>query len=147
MSEFGSDVSTSEVSGDSGTTSDVSEVETGTEVNESEMDEDLSHELDDSYDSYMEEGEGKSFESDFDENEEVDETELEETDEPPDDLESDLDSKYDSYIEDAHSGFFIVICECGRFGGLLPFFDKLKTESTFCPADKRCFFCKEGYRG
>ena len=28
MSEFGSDVSTSEVSGDSGTTSDVSEVET-----------------------------------------------------------------------------------------------------------------------
>jgi len=100
MSEFGSDVSTSEVSGDSGTTSDVSEVETGTEVNESEMDEDLSHELDDSYDSYMEEGEGKSFESDFDENEEVDETELDETDEPPDDLESDLDSKYDSYIED-----------------------------------------------
>lgn len=95
MSEFGSDVSTSEVSGDSGTTSDVREVENGTEVNESEMDEDLSHELDDSYDSYMEEGEGKSFESDFSENEEVDET-----DEPPDDLESDLDSKYDSYIED-----------------------------------------------
>lgn len=100
MSEFGSDVSTSEVSGDSGTTSDVSEVETGIEVNESEMDEDLSHELDDSYDSYMEEGEGKSFESDFNENEEVDETELGEADEPPDDLESDLDSKYDSYIED-----------------------------------------------
>lgn len=99
MSEFGSDVSTSEVSGDGGTTSDVSEVEAGAEVNESEMDEDLSQELDDSYDSYMEEGEGKSFESDFDENEEVDETELEETDEPPDDLESDLDSKYDSYIE------------------------------------------------
>ena len=98
MSEFGSDVSNSEVSGDSGTTSDVSEVETGTEV--SEMDEDLSHELDDSYDSYMEEGEGKSFESDFNENEEVDETELEETDEPHDELESDLDSKYDSYIED-----------------------------------------------
>ena len=100
MSEFGSEVSSSEVSGDSGTTSDVSEVDTGSEVSESEMDEDLSHELDDSYDSYMEEGEGKSFESDFDENEEVEETELEETDEPPDDLESDLDSKYDSYIED-----------------------------------------------
>lgn len=100
MSEFGSDVSASEVSGDNGTTSDVSEVATGTEVNESEMDEDLSQELDDSYDSYMEEGEGKSFESDFDENEEIDETELEETDELPDNLESDLDSKYDSYIED-----------------------------------------------
>lgn len=100
MSEFGSEVSSSEVSGDSGTTSDVSEVDTGSEVSESEIDEDLSHELDDSYDSYMEEGEGKSFESDFDENEEVEETELEETDEPPDDLESDLDSKYDSYIED-----------------------------------------------
>ena len=100
MSEFGSEVSSSEVSGDSGTTSDVSEVDTGSEVSESEMDEDLSHELDDSYDSYMEEGEGKSFESDFDENEEVEETELEEADEPPDDLESDLDSKYDSYIED-----------------------------------------------
>lgn len=100
MSEFGSEVSSSEVSGDSGTTSDVSEVDTGSEVSESEMDEDLSHDLDDSYDSYMEEGEGKSFESDFDENEEVEETELEETDEPPDDLESDLDSKYDSYIED-----------------------------------------------
>lgn len=100
MSEFGSEVSSSEVSGDSVTTSDVSEVDTGSEVSESEMDEDLSHELDDSYDSYMEEGEGKSFESDFDENEEVEETELEETDEPPDDLESDLDSKYDSYIED-----------------------------------------------
>ena len=63
MSEFGSEVSSSEVSGDSGTTSDVSEVDTGSEVSESEMDEDLSHELDDSYDSYMEEGEGKSFES------------------------------------------------------------------------------------
>lgn len=100
MSEFGSEVSSSEVSGDSGTTSDVSEVDTGSEVSESEMDEDLSHELDDSYDSYMAEGEGKSFESDFDENEEVEETELEETDEPPDDFESDLDSKYDSYIED-----------------------------------------------
>ena len=100
MSEFCSEVSSSEVSGDSGTTSDVSEVDTGSEVSESEMDEDLSHELDDSYDSYMEEGEGKSFESDFDENEEVEETELEETDEPPDDLELDLDSKYDSYIED-----------------------------------------------
>lgn len=100
MSEFGSEVSSSEVSGDSGTTSDVSEVDTGSEVSESEMDEGLSHELDDSYDSYMEEGEGKSFESDFDENEEVEETELEETDEPLDDLESDLDSKYDSYIED-----------------------------------------------
>lgn len=95
MSEFGSEVSSSEVSGDGGTTSDVSEVETGTDVNESEMDEDLSHELDDSYDSYMEEGEGKSFES-----EEVEETELEEADEPPDDLEAELDSKYDSYIED-----------------------------------------------
>ena len=58
------------------------------------------HELDDSYDSYMEESEGKSFESDFDENEEVEETELEGTDESLDDLESDLDSKYDSYIED-----------------------------------------------
>lgn len=100
MSEFGSEVSSSEVSGDSGTTSDVSEVDTGSEVSESEMDEDLSHELDDSYDSYMEEGEGKSFESDFNENEEVDETELDETDEPPDDLESDLDNKYDSYIEE-----------------------------------------------
>lgn len=100
MSEFGSEVSSSEVSGDSGTTSDVSEVDTGSEVSESEMDEDLSHELDDSYDSYMEEGEGKSFESDLDENEEVEETELQETDEPPDDFESDLDSKYDSYIED-----------------------------------------------
>ena len=100
MSEFGGEVSSSEVRDDSGTTSDVSEVETGTEVNESEMDEDLSHELDDSYDSYMEEGEGKSFESDFDKNQEVDETELDETDEPPDDLELDLDSKYDSYIED-----------------------------------------------
>lgn len=100
MNEFGSEVSTSEVSGDGGTTSDVSEVESGTEVNESEIDEDLSHELDDSYDSYMEEGEEKSFESDFNENEEVDESELEETDEPPDVLESELDSKYDSYIED-----------------------------------------------
>lgn len=100
MSEFGSEVSSSEVSGDSGTTSDVSEVDTGSEVSESEMDEDLYHELDDSYDSYMEEGEGKSFESDLDENEEVEETELQETDEPPDDFESDLDSKYDSYIED-----------------------------------------------
>ena len=40
MSEFGSEVSSSEVSGDSGTTSDVSEVDTGSEV--SEMDEDLS---------------------------------------------------------------------------------------------------------
>lgn len=100
MSEFGSEVSSSEVSGDSGTTSEVSEVDTGSEVSESEMDEDLSHELDDSYDSYMEEGEGKSFESDFNENEEVDETDLEESDEPPDDLESDLDNKYDSYIED-----------------------------------------------
>lgn len=100
MSEFGSDVSTSEVSGDSGTTGDVNEVETGVEVNESEMDEDLSHELDDSYDSYMEEGERKTFESDLDENEEVDEIELEENDEPPDDLESNLDNKYDSYIED-----------------------------------------------
>lgn len=100
MSEFGSEVSSSEVSGDSGTTSDVSEVDTGSEVSESEMDEDLSHELDDSYDSYMEEGEGKSFESDLDKNEEVEETELQETDEPPDDFESDLDSKYDSYIED-----------------------------------------------
>lgn len=99
MSEFGSEVSSSEVSGDSGTTSDVSEVDTGPEV--SEMDADLSHELDDSYDYYMEEGEGKFFESDFNENDEVDETELNETDEtPPDDLESDLDSKYDSYIED-----------------------------------------------
>ena len=48
----------------------------------------------------MEESEGKSFESDFDENKEVEETELEGTDESPDDLESDLDSKYDSYIED-----------------------------------------------
>ena len=75
MSEFGSEVSSSEVSGDSGTTSDVSEVDTGSEVSESEMDEDLYHELDDSYDSYMEEGEGKSFESDLDENEEVEETE------------------------------------------------------------------------
>lgn len=100
MSEFGNEVSSSEVSGDSGTTSDVSEVNTGSEVSESEMDEDLSHELDDSYDAYMEEGEEKSFESDFDENEGVEETELEETDEPPDDLESVLDSKYDSYIED-----------------------------------------------
>ena len=34
MSDFGGDVSSSEVSADSGT-SDVSEVETGTEVNES----------------------------------------------------------------------------------------------------------------
>ncbi len=100
MSEFGSDVSSSEVSGDSGGTSDVSEVETGSEVSESEMDSDLSHELDDSYDSYMQEGEGKTFESNFDENNEVDETELNESDEPPDELESDLDSKYDSYIED-----------------------------------------------
>lgn len=100
MSEFGNEVSSSEVSGDSGTTSDVSEVNTGSEVSESEMDEDLSHELDDSYDAYMEEGEEKSFESDFDENEEVEETELEETDEPSDVLESVLDSKYDSYIED-----------------------------------------------
>ena len=41
MSEFGSEVSSSEVSGDSGTTSDVSEVDTGSEVSESEMDEDL----------------------------------------------------------------------------------------------------------
>lgn len=100
MSEFGSDVSTNEVSGNCEATNDVSEVETGLEVNESEMDEDLSHELDDSYDSYMEEGKGKSFESDFNENEEVDEIEVDETDELPDDLESDLDSKYDSYIED-----------------------------------------------
>lgn len=101
MSEFGSEVSSSEVSGDSGTTSDVREVDTGSEVSESEMDEDLSHELDDSYDSYMQECEGKVFESDFNENEEVDETELNETDEaPPDDFESDLDSKYDSYIEE-----------------------------------------------
>lgn len=95
MSEFVSEVSSSEVSGDGGTTSDVSEVDTGTEV--SEMDEDLSQELDDSYDSYMEEGKGKSFESDFDE---IDEGKLEESDELPDDLESDLDSKYDSYMED-----------------------------------------------
>lgn len=101
MSELGSEVSSSEVSGDSGTTSDVSEVETGSEVSEGEMDDDLSHELDDSYDSYMEEGEGKTFESDFNEDEEVEETELDETDEPPpDDLESDLDNKYDSYIEE-----------------------------------------------
>ena len=101
MSEFDSEVSSSEISGDSGTTSDVSESDTGSEVRESEMDEDLSHELDDSYDSYMEEGEGESFESDFNENDEVDESDFEETDEaPPDDLESDLDSKYDTYIED-----------------------------------------------
>ena len=101
MSELGSEVSSSEVSGDSGTTSDVSEVETGSEVSEGEMDDDLSHELDDSYDSYMEEGEGKTFGSNFNEDEEVKETELDETDEPlPDDLESDLDNKYDSYIEE-----------------------------------------------
>ena len=101
MSEFGSDVSSSEVSADSGTTSDVSEVETSSDISESEMDQDLSHELDDSYDSYMEEGEGKSFESDFGENDEVRESELSESDKvAPDDFNSDLDSKYDSYIED-----------------------------------------------
>ncbi len=61
MSEFGSDVSTSEVSGDSGTTSDVSEVETGTEVNESEMDEDLSRELNDSYNSFLTEKKVSEF--------------------------------------------------------------------------------------
>jgi len=100
MSEF-SEVSSSEVSGDSGATSDVSEVESGAEVSEAEMDEELSNELDDSYDAYMEEGEGKSFDSDFNETEEIEETELYETDETsPDDLEADLDSKYDSYIED-----------------------------------------------
>lgn len=99
MSEFGSEVSSSEVSGDGGNTSEIREVKTDSEV--SEMDEDLSNELDDSYDSYMEEGEGKTFESDFKENAEVEESEFDEADEsPPDDLDSDLDSKYDSYIED-----------------------------------------------
>lgn len=99
MSEFGSEVSGSEVSGDGGNTSEIREVKTDSEV--SEMDEDLSNELDDSYDSYMEEGDGKTFESDFKENAEVKESEFDEADEsPPDDLDSDLDSKYDSYIED-----------------------------------------------
>lgn len=99
MSEFGSEVSGPEVSGDGGTTNEIREVKTDSEV--SEMDEDLSNELDDSYDSYMEEGEGKTFESDFKENAEVEESEFDEADEsPPDDLDSDLDSKYDSYIED-----------------------------------------------
>lgn len=106
MSEFGSDVSNSEVSGDSGVTSDVSEVETGSEVNESEMDEDLSHELDDYYYSYMEEGERKSFESDFNENEEIEETELEEKGESSDDIESNLESKYDTYVEDKELSSF-----------------------------------------
>lgn len=73
MSEFGSEVSGSEVSGDSGTTGDVSEVETGSEVSEGEMDDDLSHELDDSYDSYIKGKDISSFEkekaSEIDENE------------------------------------------------------------------------------
>lgn len=101
MSEVGGEVSNSEVAGDSRSTTDVQEVNSGTEVTESEIDEDLSQELDDSYDSYMKEGEGKSFESDFNESDDVHENELDETSEsPPDDLESDLDSKYDSYIEE-----------------------------------------------
>ncbi len=107
MSEFGSEVSGSEVSSDSGTTSEISEVKTGSEVSESEMDDDLSNELDDSYDSYMEEGQRKTFESGFNENEEVEESEFDETDgRTSDDLDSDLDSKYDSYIEDKELSSF-----------------------------------------
>lgn len=97
VSEINNEISNYEIGDDAESTN---EAESNSDVSSSEINEDFSHELDDSYDSYMEECEGKSFESDFDEGNEVNESELKDTDEPPGDLESDFDSKYDSYIED-----------------------------------------------
>lgn len=91
MSWLGNGVSSSDVSGDSSGTGDVYEAESGTEISESEMDIELSRELDNSYDLYMEEG----LRSDFNKNDEIDVT-----DKQLDNFEADLDSKYDLYIED-----------------------------------------------
>ena len=128
MSEFGSDFSGLDVSGDNGT-SEVSEVETGTDVSESEMDEDLSNELDDSYDMYMNDAGNESLDSDveadeenndweLDEDDESYDLELNETDESDnweldedadlDDLDAEIDSKYNEYISDEGGSSFEI---------------------------------------
>lgn len=89
MSEFGSEVSGTEVS-------DVSETENVSEVSENEMDKDLSRGLDDVYDSYMKDDAEKFPESELNENDEVDEL----YEKMSDDIWSDIDSKCNSYIED-----------------------------------------------
>lgn len=93
MSEFGSEVSSSEVSGDSGTVSDVDEVDTGTEVSGSEMDKDLSNELDDSYDLYIE-GQGLSS------YEKGKASEVDESGTETENLDFEVNNHYNKYIDE-----------------------------------------------
>jgi len=106
MSEFGgNEAGSSEIGGDSSTAaSDVNEVETNAEASESEIDGELSNEIDDVYDSYMKEGESKSYDSDLSETQEVKEAEIDEI--PPDELKSDLDDKYELYINEKELSLF-----------------------------------------
>lgn len=99
MNEFSSEVSSPEISNDSGNIDDVGEAEISSEAGEYEIDDDLLHELNDSYDSYMNEDERETFSDTF--NRDVEQIRTDETDKSiSDDLESELDMKYDLYIED-----------------------------------------------
>lgn len=95
MYNFGNEISTAEVSGDSAYSS---EIKSKNEVSESEMDEDLLKELDDSYELRSGKGNYKS-DSGFNEIDEIDEDEAEEDGTQSDDLKTAIDSKYNSYIE------------------------------------------------
>lgn len=99
----GSEVSSTEVSGDSSTTQngdvgapEVSEAESASEVSESEVDEDFSAELDDSYSSYMEDGKIEDFEK-SDTGDKIDE------DSDDGSLDHELDSRYSDYLNGDHT--------------------------------------------
>ena len=105
----GGDVSSSEVSGDSSatqgsdvSTSEVSEVESASDVSESDVDEDFSAELDDSYSSYMEDGKIEDFEKE-NLNEVTDINETSESETTDDSLDHELDGKYSDYLNGEHT--------------------------------------------
>lgn len=91
MSEINNEVSSTESSAE---VSDVKETEAPAKTSEVEMDEELSNDLDNSYESYMEEG--KNYSKKESKLETDDEIETEETE----DLDHELDNTYDSYLED-----------------------------------------------
>lgn len=105
MNEFSSEVSSPEISNDSGNMNDVGEAEISSEASEYEIDDDLSYELYESHDSYMNEDKREIFEGTF--NRDVEQIKPDETDKSiSDDLESELDMKYDLYIEDKELSSF-----------------------------------------
>lgn len=99
MSEINNgDVSTPETTSDVSTeTKDVGETKSTDLSSESKMDDDLSHELDNSYESYMEEG--KKY-SKAEKHSEVD-SDTTDSKKDTDDLDADLDNTYDSYLDNS----------------------------------------------